>query len=406
VEIVSDSTTAQNVKDNLQTGSKNPAILPVVIAVPKEQTPGEQRVATVPEVVQKFTKSGYEVRIEHNAGAAAFYPDDLYRAAGAKVVSSQSELLDGARIVLRVQPPTVADIDQLAQGTIVVGFMNAANNLEVIARMRDRNITAFSLELVPRISRAQSMDALSSQATAGGYVAAVMGADNCPKFLPMLTTAAGTIRPATVLILGAGVAGLMAIATAKRLGALVEAYDVRRAAGEQVRSLGAKFLELEINAEGQGGYARELTPEEKVQEQQMVSAAVARADIIITTAAIPGRKAPVLITKETVAMMRPGAVIIDMAAESGGNCELTQAGRTIHEHGVLIIGPQNLPARIPFHTSQMYAKNLQSFLTLLVDKDGVIVTEFTDEILTASLLVHAGEVRHGPTRDLLKGGKP
>ncbi|MFA5267830.1 MAG: Re/Si-specific NAD(P)(+) transhydrogenase subunit alpha [Methanoregula sp.] len=403
---MSDSTTAQNVKDNLQTGSKNPAILPVVIAVPKEQTPGEQRVATVPEVVQKFTKSGYEVRIEHNAGAAAFYPDDLYRAAGAKVVSSQSELLDGARIVLRVQPPTVADIDQLAQGTIVVGFMNAANNLEVIARMRDRNITAFSLELVPRISRAQSMDALSSQATAGGYVAAVMGADNCPKFLPMLTTAAGTIRPATVLILGAGVAGLMAIATAKRLGALVEAYDVRRAAGEQVRSLGAKFLELEINAEGQGGYARELTPEEKVQEQQMVSAAVARADIIITTAAIPGRKAPVLITKETVAMMRPGAVIIDMAAESGGNCELTQAGRTIHEHGVLIIGPQNLPARIPFHTSQMYAKNLQSFLTLLVDKDGVIVTEFTDEILTASLLVHAGEVRHGPTRDLLKGGKP
>ena len=402
---MSDTPPAQNVKDNPQTGSKNPAAMPVVIAVPKEQTPGEQRVATVPEVVQKFTKSGYEVRIEHNAGAAAFYPDELYRAAGAKIASGPAELLDGARIVLRVQPPTVADVDQLAEGTIVVGFMNPANNLAAIARMRDRKITAFSLELVPRISRAQSMDALSSQATAGGYVAAIMGADNCPKFLPMLTTAAGTIRPATVLILGAGVAGLMAIATAKRLGALVEAYDVRRAAGEQVRSLGAKFLELEINAEGQGGYARELTPEEKAQEQQMVSAAVARADIIITTAAIPGRKAPVLITKETVATMRPGAVIIDMAAESGGNCELTQAGRTIHEHGVLIIGPQNLPARIPFHTSQMYAKNLQSFLTLLVDKDGAVVREFTDEILVASLLAHAGEVRHGPTRDLLKGGK-
>ena len=192
--------------------------------------------------------------------------------------------------------------------------------------MRDRKITAFALEFVPRITRAQSMDALSSQATAGGYVAAILGADNCPKFLPMLTTAAGTIRPATVLILGAGVAGLMAIATAKRLGAIVEAYDVRRAAGEQVRSLGAKFLELEINAEGQGGYARELTPEEKEKEQQMVSAAVARADIVITTAAIPGRKAPVLITRETVATMRPGAVIIDMAAESGGNCE-TDAGR-------------------------------------------------------------------------------
>jgi NAD(P) transhydrogenase subunit alpha len=208
-----------------------------------------------------------------------------------------------------------------------------------------------------------------------------------------------------VLILGAGVAGLMAIATAKRLGAMVEAYDVRRAAGEQVRSLGARFLELEINAEGQGGYARELTSEEKEKEQLMVSAAVARADIVITTAAIPGRKAPVLITRETVATMRPGAVIIDMAAESGGNCELTRAGKTVREHGVLIIGPQNLPARVPFHTSQMYAKNLQSFLALLVDKDGEIVKEFTDEILIACLLVHAGEVRHKPTRDLLNGGK-
>jgi H+-translocating NAD(P) transhydrogenase subunit alpha len=400
---VSDTISAQGGKDTMQTSPKNPASVPVVIAVPREQAPGEQRVATVPEVVQKFIKSGYEVRIEHDAGAGAFYPDALYSAAGATIMPGRAGLLDGARIVLRVQPPTVADVDQLTEGTIIVGFMNASTNLEAIARMRDRNITAFALELVPRISRAQSMDALSSQATAGGYVAAILGAENCPKFLPMLTTAAGTIRPATVLILGAGVAGLMAIATAKRLGALVEAYDVRRAAGEQVRSLGARFLELEINAEGQGGYARELTPEEKVLEQQMVSAAVARADIVITTAAIPGRKAPVLITKETVATMRPGAVIIDMAAESGGNCELTQAGKTIREHGVLIIGPQNLPARIPFHTSQMYAKNLQSFLTLLVDKNGTIVTGFTDEILAASLLVHAGEVRHGPTRDLLKG---
>jgi NAD(P) transhydrogenase subunit alpha len=379
--------------------------MPVVIVVPREQAPGEQRVATVPEVVQKLTKSGYEIRIEHDAGTGAFYSDDLFIAAGAKVASNRADLLNGARIVLRVQPPTVADIDQLAEGTIVIGFMNAAKNLEMVARMRDRKVTAFALELVPRITRAQSMDALSSQATAGGYVAAILGATNCPKFLPMLTTAAGTIRPATVLILGAGVAGLMAIATAKRLGALVEAYDVRRAAGEQVRSLGARFLELEINAEGQGGYARELTPEEKVKEQQMVSAAVARADIVITTASIPGRKAPVLITRETVATMRPGAVIIDMAAESGGNCELTQTGKTVWEHGIMIIGPQNLPSRIPFHTSQMYAKNLQAFLSLLVDNDGVIVKEFTDEILTASLLVHEGEVHHKPTRDLMIGGK-
>jgi len=377
----------------------------IVIAVLKERRPGEQRVATVPEVVETLTKSGYEVLVEHDAGAGAFYPDDLYVAAGAKIAPNRAELLDGATIVLCVQPPTIADVEILAEGAIVIGFMNAANNLSTVARMRDRKVTAFALEFVPRITRAQSMDALSSQATAGGYAAAILGANNCPKFLPMLTTAAGTIRPATVLILGAGVAGLMAIATAKRLGAMVEAYDVRRAAGEQVRSLGAKFLELEINAEDQGGYDRELTPEETVKEQQMVSAAVARADIVITTASIPGRKAPVLITKETVATMRPGAVIIDLAAESGGNCELTQSGKTVKEHGVTIVGPQNLPARVAIHASQMYAKNVQSFLSLLVSKDGALTRDFTDEILASSLLVNAGEVRHKPTLDLISGEK-
>jgi len=375
----------------------------IVIAVVKERAPGEQRVATVPEVVQKLSLSGFKVRVEHDAGAGAFYPDDLYIAAGAEIAPGRAELLDGATIVLFVQPPTIADVEMLAEGTIVIGFMNAANNLSTVARMRDRNVTAFALELVPRITRAQSMDALSSQATAGGYAAAIVGAYNCPKFLPMLTTAAGTIRPATVLILGAGVAGLMAIATAKRLGAMVEAYDVRRAVGEQVRSLGAKFLELEINAEGQGGYARELTPEEKVEEGQMVSTAVARADIVITTASIPGRKAPVLITKETVATMRPGAVIVDLAAESGGNCELTQSGETVKVHGVTIVGPQNLPSRVAFHASQMYAKNLQSFLSLLVSADGVLTGEFTDEILASSLLVSAGKVQHKPTLELING---
>jgi NAD(P) transhydrogenase subunit alpha len=375
----------------------------IVIAVVKERAPGEQRVATVPEVVQKLSLSGFKVRVEHDAGAGAFYPDDLYIAAGAEIAPGRAELLDGATIVLFVQPPTIADVEMLADGTIVIGFMNAANNLSTVARMRDRNVTAFALELVPRITRAQSMDALSSQATAGGYAAAIVGAYNCPKFLPMLTTAAGTIRPATVLILGAGVAGLMAIATAKRLGAMVEAYDVRRAVGEQVRSLGAKFLELEINAEGQGGYARELTPEEKVEEGQMVSTAVARADIVITTASIPGRKAPVLITKETVAAMRPGAVIVDLAAESGGNCELTQSGETVKVHGVTIVGPQNLPSRVAFHASQMYAKNLQSFLSLLVSADGVLTGEFTDEILASSLLVSADKVQHKPTLELING---
>ncbi|MGB8219540.1 MAG: Re/Si-specific NAD(P)(+) transhydrogenase subunit alpha [Methanoregula sp.] len=379
---------------------------PIVIAVPKELAPGEQRVATVPDVVRNLKKSGCEVRVERDAGAMAYYPDAAFAAAGATIVPDRDALLAGARIVLAVQPPTLAEVEQLAEGTIVIGFMNPAGNLDAIKKMRDRKITAFALEFVPRISRAQSMDALSSQATAGGYVAVIMGAEHCPKFLPMLTTAAGTIRPSTVLVLGAGIAGLMAIATAKRLGALVEAYDVRRAAGEQVRSLGAKFLELEINAEGQGGYARELTAEEKVKEQEMVSAAVARADIVITTAAIPGRKAPVLVAKATVATMKPGAVIIDMAAETGGNCELTQAGRTIQADGVTIIGPKNLPAKVPFHSSQMYAKNLQSFLTLLIDKDGTLVTEFADEILTASLLVHAGSVIHKPTSELINGGKP
>jgi len=378
--------------------------MPFVIAVPKELAEGEKRVATVPEVVSKLTKSGHEVRIEHDAGTSAYYPDDLFSAAGATIAFSRTDMLNGAHIVLCVQPPTVADIDQIAESTIIIGFMNPLRNPEAVIRMRDRKVTAFALELVPRITRAQSMDALSSQATAAGYTAAILGAANCPKFLPMLTTAAGTVRPATVLILGAGVAGLMAIATAKRLGAVVEAYDVRRAAGEQVRSLGARFLEIEINAEGQGGYARELTPEEKEKEQQMVSAAVARADIVITTASIPGRKAPLLITRETVSTMRPGAVIVDLAAESGGNCELTQPGKTVREHSVTILGPLNLPAHVPFHSSQMFAKNLQSFLALLFDKDGALVREFSDEILAASLLVHAGEVRHGPTRDLLSGG--
>ena len=376
-----------------------------VIAVLKEDAAGERRVATVPEVVAKLVKDGHAVRIEHGAGEPAFYPDNLYTGAGATIVSDRAELLRGAGIVLCVQPPSVALADMLDAGAIVIGFMNPANNLPAVARMRDRKVTAFALELVPRITRAQGMDALSAQATAGGYAAAILGAGNCPRFLPMLTTAAGTIRPATVLILGAGVAGLMAIATAKRLGAVVEAYDVRRAAGEQVRSLGAKFIELTINAEGAGGYARELTAEEKVQEQQMVAAAVARADIVITTAAIPGRRAPVLIGRETVMAMRPGAVIVDLAAETGGNCELTEAGKTVVVQGVSIIGPQNLPARVAFHSSQMYAKNLHSFLTLLIGKDGKPVREFSDEILAASLLVHAGEVRHKPTLDLITGGK-
>lgn len=379
--------------------------MPVVIAVPKESSPGERRVALVPEVVAKLVPVGHEVRVEQGAGASAGYPDATYAAAGAKIVVGGSALYAGAQLVLGVQPPTSEALGQMVPSTVVVGFLGPGRLLDAIRGLRDAKLTAFAMELVPRISRAQSMDGLSSQATVAGYKAALIGADLSPKFLPMLTTAAGTIRPSKVLILGAGVAGLMAIATARRLGAVVEAYDVRRAAGEQVRSLGAKFLELQINAEGAGGYARELTPEEKAQEQVMVADAVAQADVVITTANIPGRKAPRLVTREMVAKMRAGSVIVDLAAETGGNCELTQAGVTFVSNGVTIAGPLNLTSGLPFHSSQMYAKNLQSFLTLLIGKDGNLVTDFSDEVLSGSLLIRAGEVTHAPTRDALGAAK-
>jgi H+-translocating NAD(P) transhydrogenase subunit alpha len=377
----------------------------VRVAVPKEVAAGETRVALVPEVVQRLVKSGVTVGVESGAGAAARYPDPTYAAAGAAVESDRGALLGSAQLVLKIQPPTAEEIAAMKAGTVVVALMNASRNLDRVAKMRDAKLTSFALELVPRITRAQSMDVLSSQATVAGYRAALAGAELCPKFLPMLTTAAGTIRPAKVLILGAGVAGLMAIATSKRLGALVEAYDVRRAAGEQVRSLGAKFLELQINAEGAGGYARELTDAEKQQEQEMLAKAIADADVVITTANIPGRRAPLLVRKEMVARMRPGAVIVDLAAETGGNCELTKPGEQVESNGVRIAGPLNLPGEIPFHSSLMYAKNLESFLSLLLDKTGGLVTDYSDEILAASLLTADGTVRHKPTADLLAGAK-
>jgi NAD(P) transhydrogenase subunit alpha len=382
-----------------------PILMPVRIAVPREVAPGEARVALVPEIAQHLVKAGIEVVVEAGAGASARYPDAGYTAAGARTETDRSALFGGSQVVLKVQPPTVEEIGWMKPGTVVIALMNASRNLDRVAKMRDAHLTAFALELLPRITRAQSMDVLSSQATVAGYRAVLVGAELCPKFLPMLTTAAGTIRPAKVLILGAGVAGLTAIATAKRLGAVVEAYDVRRAAGEQVRSLGAKFLELQINAEGSGGYARELTDEEKKQEQEMLAKAVGDADIVITTANIPGRRAPLLVRAEMVQRMRPGAVIVDLAAESGGNCELTKPGERVDVGGVQIVGPLNLPSQIPFHASQMYAKNLESFLGLLLDKTGALVGAFTDEVLAASLLTHDGVVTHKPTADLLAGAK-
>jgi H+-translocating NAD(P) transhydrogenase subunit alpha len=377
----------------------------VCVVAPKEVASGEKRVALVPEVVGRLVKAGQRVCVETEAGEEAGVTDAEFTAAGAQITATAKELYGSADIVLKVQPPTKAETAQMREGTVVIALMNASRNLDSVAAMRDRKLTAFALELIPRITRAQSMDALSSQATAAGYKAALIGAELSPRFLPMLTTAAGTIRPAKVLVLGAGVAGLMAIATAHRLGALVEAYDVRRAAGEQVRSLGAKFLELQINAEAAGGYARELTPEEKALEGKMVSDAVSQADVVITTAAIPGRKAPVLVTKETVSRMKPGAVLIDLAADTGGNCEATKPGKTIQVGDVTIVGPLNLPSQTAYHASQMYSKNLQAFLSLLLTPDGKLVTDYSDEILAASLLVAGGTVRHKPTADLLAGAK-
>ncbi len=375
----------------------------VRLRVPRETADGERRVALVPEIARRLVKAGHDVAVETRAGDASGYPDRLFSEVGARVVASSGELYRDAEVVVRVGMPTRAEIDALPEGTVVVGLLTPHRFLDEVAALAKRRVTAFSLDLIPRITRAQGMDVLSSQATVAGYKAMLIGAERAPKFLPMLTTAAGTIRPAKVLVLGAGVAGLMAIATARRLGAIVEAYDVRRAAGEQVRSLGAKFLELEINAEGQGGYARELTAEEKAKEQEMVARAVAEADVIITTAAIPGRRAPLLVSAAMVARMRPGAVLVDLAAESGGNCELTRPGETVRVGDVTIVGPLHLPSQLAYHASQMFARNVQAFLELLIGKDGRLVTEYTDEILTASLLVTAGEVRHAPTAKLLEG---
>ena len=377
----------------------------VRVAVPKETATGERRVALVPDVAKKLVKDGLSVVIEAGAGEASYYPDAAYTDAGVQVAPDTAAVLGGGGIVLKVQPPTPDEVDRMAPGTVVVGLMNPTRALDSVRRMRDRKITAFALEFLPRITRAQSMDVLSSQATIAGYRAALLAAAETPKLLPMLTTAAGTIRPAKVLILGAGVAGLMAIATARRLGAMVEAYDVRRAAGEQVRSLGAKFLELQINAEGAGGYARVLTADEKGPELAMVSTGAAGADAVITRANVPGRRAPRLISKEVAAKMRPGSVIVDLAAESGGNCELTRPGETVVEHDVTVLGPLNLPSQTPFHASQMYSKNLQAFLGLLVTSDGSLVPSFDDEILAASLLISDGVVHHAATRDLLEAAK-
>ncbi len=367
------------------------------VAVLKETRPGEHRVALVPQGVQALIKSGLDVTVESGAGVASGASDDAYREAGASVASSSSEALQGAGLVLRVNPPSVSDPDEvsgLGEGTILVSFLNPLGNLELMKKLAAAKVTSISMELVPRITRAQSMDALSSQATVAGYKAVLMAADLLPKFLPMFTTAAGTIRPAKALVLGAGVAGLQAIATARRLGAVVEAFDVRPAVKEQVQSLGAKFLETEhdVVAEGEGGYAKELSEEQHQKELELIAAHIADADVVVTTAQIPGRKAPVLITEEMVKSMKPGSVIVDLASETGGNCELSKHGQTVEAHGVHIVGPENVPSSIPVHASQMYSKNIVTLVGEFVDKEGALNLDFENDVVGPSTVTHQGDV--------------
>ena len=358
------------------------------IGVPKETVAGERRVALVPDVAGKLVKAGHALTIEAGAGVEAGAPDEAYGAAGVAVGDPWN-----ADVVCKVQKPDASEIGKLREGASLIGLLQAATNPDLVRQLAQRRITAFSLELLPRITRAQAMDVLSSQATVAGYKAVLLAAAATGRFLPMLVTAAGTLPPARVLVLGAGVAGLQAIATARRLGGVVSAFDVRAAVKEQIESLGAKFLALDIGeqAETAGGYAKQLSEDTHRRELEFIARHVKDADVVITTAAIPGKRAPVLITADAVRGMKPGAVIVDLAVETGGNCELAQAGSEVVHHGVRILGPTNLPATMPQHASQMYARNVSAFL-LHLTKDGAVNLDLTDEITKATCVTHDGKV--------------
>lgn len=372
----------------------------IIIGVARERAPGERRVALVPETAKKFLAAGATIHMEQGAGMESHFLDPDY--AGATPVAGAEAACRDAGLILRVAPPTLAEIGTMPEGSVLIGMLAPYASRERLAAYNARRLTVFSLELLPRISRAQSMDALSSQASCAGYQCGLIGAARSTKFFPMLTTAAGTIRPARVLVIGAGVAGLQAIATCKRLGAMVEAYDVRSAAREQIESLGAKFVDTGVSADGAGGYARELSDEEKAQQAERLAKAVAQADVVITTAAIPGRKAPRIITADMVGRMKYGAVIVDMAAESGGNCELTQAGEHVVVNDVNIHGPLNLPSRMPTHASELYAKNLWNFLATWI-RGGKLEFDWGDEIVAGTLLCRDGNTVHAGVRQALEG---
>jgi len=377
--------------------------MPVMVATLRETAANERRVALTPEIAKKLKALGAEVRIESGAGVDAAMPDDLYKDASA--VASANDLLAKADVVLTVQAPENDRIAKMREGTVLISMLQPHASVERVKLLRDRKITSFSMELLPRTTRAQAMDVLSSQAGMAGYKAVLIAAQAAPKFFPMLTTAAGTIRPSKVLIVGAGVAGLQAIATARRLGAQVEGFDVRPEVKEQIESLGAKFLDLGVSAAGSGGYARQLTPEEQAEQQKRLGDHVRNIDVIVTTAAIPGRKAPRIITADMVKGMKPGAVIVDLAAETGGNCELTKAGETVVSNGVAVIGPVNLASMGAIHSSEMYARNLFNFLSLML-KDGALNLDWSDELIEKTCLTHAGVIKHEPSRVAVEGATP
>ena len=368
------------------------------VGVPKETLPGERRVAIVPETARGLVKAGIQVAVEAGAGAAAFFGDAAYIDAGANVSDAATAFAGDA--VLKVQPPSPDEVGRLYEGTVLISFLQPASNADTIGALVKRKVTAFSLDLVPRISRAQSMDALSSQAGIAGYKAVLLAANHLPRFFPLLMTAAGTVAPARVLVMGAGVAGLQAIATARRLGAVVEAYDVRPAVKDEVKSLGATFLELPLEAqEGTGGYAAAQSEDFLRRQRELIGDRVAASDVVVTTAAIPGRKAPILVTADMVRRMRPGSVIVDLAAETGGNVELTRAGEIIQVGGVTIDGTRNLPSTMPVHASQLYSKNISTLLLLLV-KDGALKLDFTDEIVKGACVTHNGEIVNPRAKEL------
>jgi len=367
--------------------------MPMIVSVPKETFPGEQRVALVPELVPKLTKTSLEVFVQYGAGESAGFFDAEYEGKGARL---EEEVFGKADIVLKVQPPTIDEIGRMNEHSVLISFLQPYTNTTAIKALAARRITAFSMEFMPRITRAQSMDALSAMSTVAGYKAVLIAASRLPKFFPLLMTAAGTVTPARVFVIGAGVAGLQAIGTAKRLGAVVEAYDTRPAVKEQVESLGAKFAEMDLaakDAEDKSGYAKAQSAEFYQKQQEMMFKYVAAADVVIPTALVPGQRAPILITEEMVRGMRPGSVIVDLAAEQGGNCALTEPGRDIVKHGVIIIGPMNLPSTVPFQGSEMYARTVTSYLVHLL-KDGRPHLDLDDELTRGPLVTHEGEIVH------------